>query len=838
MSQILLRFALTLAFLTAAVAGPVSAQTRGDADVPAAAPAAAGDEHWDDHFGVPGIYNGSVQAMASAGGSLYVGGGFAAIPGVAGAKGIARWDGRRWHALGAGVNDNAWVRAVAAQGANVYIAGDFTAVGGVSAKGIARWDGAKWSRLGSGQGPRRQYYGWEDGSISAIAVAPNGDVYVAGYFNYIDAVAARGIARWDGTKWNALGEGLYELDSYEGAEPRDANVYALAIGADGSVFAGGNFNRAGAGAASSVARWNGSAWSGLGGGITDDRGQPGQVKSLLFHGGRLYAGGYFQQAGAAAATNIAAWDGAAWAPLGDGLEQQFPGDPVVFALMGDGAGIVAGGKFNTAGGSAIAGLARWDGAAWSPVGAEGKGVGSDYLEVRALAPAPEGGYVAAGTIDKAGGIATTFGLARWIGAEWVGLGAGVAQYGDTPADVRAITTDRDGNVYIGGFVNYAGGAEVRHVAVWDGERWRSLGGVVGDTPSVNALTVIGEDLYAAGRFSQVGGVAARNIARYNIPSGRWSALGAGIDDTVNALAFGDGKLYAGGGFTTAGGGVARDVAVWDGQSWSALGGAFEIYEIFDSGSEAGTYVNALAYADGNLFIGGYFQTVHDKTSPLGKAGRYAPVHNLVRYNVAAQSWNIVGPNVHPGVTTNGYSGFGTYVYALAYVGGALYAGGNFTIAGGIGAANLARYDLATNSWSAIGALGGEELTVRALDVYGPDLFVGGTFTTIGEAPARFVARYNVVNRSWSTLGSGMKWYNDKYTRVTALWATADGVYVGGKFDMAGEQPALGFARWGGPMDPNGPGGQEPGPGDPGNPGNPGGNPGSKNIKVYLPLTRR
>jgi len=810
-------FALTLLILAMIGVAPASSLR-----------AAPGDEHWDDRFGTPGISGRVVYAMASGpGGNLYVGGAIEGIPGVP-AQGIARWDGRRWNALGTGIGYPDSVRGIAVSGANVYVVGRFAVAGGVPAKAVARWDGAAWSKVGSGAGPRIQKsWGFEPGSISAVAIGPDGQLYVGGEFTHIDAVPARGVARWDGTRWNAVGGGVYNGDP---DDPSFFQVNALAFG-NGKLFVGGQFWAAGGQEVRNIAAWDGASWQGLGGGL---RGSfDSHVDTLLFHGGKLYAGGYFSQAGDTPVEHIAAWDGANWQPLGDGLAGSPNEEETVLTLLADGAGVLAGGRFSSAGGLPIGGLARWDGARWSRVGPEGEGIKNDLLtEVRALAPAPEGGFAAAGTLVMEDGSAYNA-VARWTGERWSGLGQGVAQAGDTPADVDAIAIDAEGNVFAGGLVNWVGGKPVRNLAMWDGERWHDIGGVTGEDANVFALLVLGDDLYVGGRFTQAGGVAARGIARYNILSGRWSALGAGVDGYVRALAFGDGVLYAGGAFTAAGGAEALDVAAWDGRAWSGLGGAYEIFEVLNSGNEVGTYVNALAYAHGELFIGGRFQTIHRKDTIRGSNGRYVAVHNLVSYHVEREQWYLAGPDIHPGVTLNGYSNMFTAVRSLAYLGGALYVGGDFNYAGGIQANNFARYDLATNRWSAPGSIAGPggRLTVRAVTAYGPDIFVGGTFTSIGNTSARFVARYNSVSGRWSTLGDGMRWYNDEYTHVNAIAVGPDGVFLGGGFDRAGPNPSLGFARWSGPLDPRTPADPYDGRPDPGN----GGGGGGTQYRLFLPL---
>src|SRR5437016_5069875 len=75
---------------------------------------------------------------------------------------------------------------------------------------------------------------------------------------------------------------------------------------------------------------------------------------------------------------------------------------------------------------------------------------------------------------------------------------------------------------------------------------------------VDALAVLGSDLYAGGEFTTAGGSAANRIAKWDGSS--WSALGSGMNGTVVALALSGSDLYAGGGFTTAGGKVSAYIA--------------------------------------------------------------------------------------------------------------------------------------------------------------------------------------------------------------------------------------------------------------------------------------
>ncbi|MCB0187930.1 MAG: hypothetical protein KDE31_26865, partial [Caldilineaceae bacterium] len=178
-------------------------------------------------------------------------------------------------------------------------------------------------------------------------------------------------------------------------------------------------------------------------------------------------------------------------------------------------------------------------------------------------------------------------------------------------------------------------------------------------------------------------------------------------------------------------------------------------------------------------------------------------HNVVEWQPSTDSWFYLGDAAQRGVTFNGYSGFSIDANRLALIGNELYVGGSFNQAGGLTASGLGRWDLAAQQWVALnGSLGGntEDAAVKALASYGTTLFVGGNFLNAGGATVNFVGMLDTQTGAWAALDGGVKWYNDRYTQVTALAADETGVYVGGDFDKAGGLSAPGFAHWGGAVD--------------------------------------
>jgi len=345
--------------------------------------------------------------------------------------------------------------------------------------------------------------------------------------------------------------------------------------------------------------------------------------------------------------------------------------------------------------------------------------------------------------------------------------------------INALTVFDDGSgpaLYAGGSFASAGGV-AGFIAKWDGTAWSPLGSGVND--AVLALAVFddgtGPALYAGGDFGSAGGVAARHIAKWDGLA--WSTLVIGVSGgpapRVNSLiVFDDGDgpaLYAGGSFTTAGGVSAANVARWNGTSWSALG----------TGTDKAV-LSLATFDDGNgpaLYAGGEF------TTASGVA-----MSRIARWDGA--SWSALGSGLSEG------GALGTAVKALAVFddggGPALYAGGAYTIAGGVSALHLARWK--GSSWSQVGP--GLDKQVWALRVFddgsGTALFAGGSFTTNGSLELNCIAKWDGAH--FSALDAGMN------SPVNAFEVFDDGtgtaLYPGGMFTTspAGDSH---LAKWGG-----------------------------------------
>jgi Leucine-rich repeat (LRR) protein len=306
-----------------------------------------------------------------------------------------------------------------------------------------------------------------------------------------------------------------------------------------------------------------------------------------------------------------------------------------------------------------------------------------------------------------------------------------------------IVSDANGNIYAGGDFTTAGGITVNHVAKWNGTNWSALGTGLGSGGGCSALTFDTQgNLYAGGTFTFAtsGGITVNNIAKWNGVS--WSALGTGLNGDCYALSIKNGILYAGGNFDIAGGVSASYVAQWNGSNWATVG--------------SGLNERCFALANdnsGNLYAGGYFTNA---------GGTVA--NQIAKWN--GTSWATLG---------TGLSGVGSNLigcYGLAWSNNTLYAGGNFTFAGGNSANRVASWNGST--WSNMGSGFNNPTNVFAFDANN-NVYAGGSFATSGGSTVKSIGKWN--GSSWTQVAGGLT------NRCDALLIKNNIMYAGGLFPI-------------------------------------------------------
>ncbi len=323
---------------------------------------------------------------------------------------------------------------------------------------------------------------------------------------------------------------------------------------------------------------------------------------------------------------------------------------------------------------------------------------------------------AGGSFALAGGVAASS-IAKWNGSTWSALGSGIA------GNVKALAAYDDGTglaLYAGGFFTVAGGVSASSIAKWDGSAWSPLGSGINGAGEVLALASYddgtGPALWAGGSFCDMGSVGAGILAKWN--GAAWSDTGLGCGGTlvswVSALGVlddGTGPALLAGGGRLFGLGSLGFVDRWDpGLGWSNVVGPFGPWgpadpriAVVDDGTGPALYStaggaihksNGLTWAqlgngaDGPIDILAGFD---DGGGPaLIAAGQFTTADVGVTANSIAKwngsMWSALG---------NGLGGSSASVYSMTgYFDGsgmALYAGGDFTTAGGVGSNDIAAW---------------------------------------------------------------------------------------------------------------------------------------------------
>lgn len=331
--------------------------------------------------------------------------------------------GQHWKALGTGVYNNDGfisVRFIFPDSTTnkLYVGGNFDHAGNIVTGGIASWNGSKWDSLGQGVG------GGYNEPILAITNY-HGEIYAGGFINTI--------MKWDGTKW----------DSIKGSP---TGILSFLDVFNNELYAGFFDNSP----ANMIAKWDGTKWIDLGfpyGGSF--------VACIAFYKGELYAGGTFQNNGIT--VNIAKLTGQTWNPVGNGIKGGLSGINSMTVFNGE---LYVGGYFSKQDGNAGTAIQKWNGNAWSEVGGSVTVPGGSVGQVFGLCVFRNELW-AVGVFEYAGGVPTQY-LAKWNGSEWCGLGSFISNNG-----INSIASLRD-TLYIGGPFKIIDGDTVNYIAKWTG----------------------------------------------------------------------------------------------------------------------------------------------------------------------------------------------------------------------------------------------------------------------------------------------------------------------------------------------------------------------------------
>ena len=314
------------------------------------------------------------------------------------------------------------------------------------------------------------------------------------------------------------------------------------------MYVGGSFSEAGGSvAANSSAIWDDSARSWLP--LPLPAVIPYEVSAMAGFDGSVACFASFDRD--EVQSDVAWWDGVAWIPLG-----KLDSSRRAYKLVAMDGNLFVGMDSVVAfedGRTSIAGQWSSDTDSWTALA--GDFAGTSYPFVGDLV-AYQGALHVVGLFAQIDGQAVNH-VARWTGAGWAALGAGLGSFAYCAAVYN-------GNLIAAGEFTSAGGVPVTRAASWNGQTWSALPAAL---PSgVYTMAVFAGRVYAAGDF---GAVPAAVLAWDG--GATWSPVLSDVDSGVYSLVATSNALFGGGSFTTANGLEANGLVRYDGAQWTPVG---------------------------------------------------------------------------------------------------------------------------------------------------------------------------------------------------------------------------------------------------------------------------
>lgn len=324
----------------------------------------------------------------------------------------------------------------------LYVGGQFNTVDGNPVRGIASWNGSAWNSLGDGL---------DSFPLSpSLPGYPRGMVrwgnylYVCGGFIRVGEISSRYLARWDGTTW----------DTIPGGQPN--NIVSDLLVFNNELYACGTFDSIGNIAANGVAKWDGFAWSQVGNYSFNTDSTSGVLDRIEFYHGKLYVAGNFEDT-AGLTCNFAVWDGTNWQFLNSVFSNHSIWDMIVYNDE-----LYVSGSFNTTWGNPGNCIERWNDTTWRDVGGS-----VDWLNVDRMTDMEihNNKIYCSGNFQSVGGIPAS-GLASWDGTNWCGY-ATLFEINSQNAVTYNLSFLND-TLYVGGAFWSANGIPANAIAQWIG----------------------------------------------------------------------------------------------------------------------------------------------------------------------------------------------------------------------------------------------------------------------------------------------------------------------------------------------------------------------------------
>ena len=562
------------------------------------------------------------------------------------------------------------------------------------------------------------------------------------------------------------------------------DVYATAVGQDGTLYLGGSFTYVGP---------NNGAWAP----INLTSGKPtgtfptvsgGSVYATVSDGaGGSYIGGDFLYVNGVYTSRLAHI-------LSDGSVDQnwntSGADSTILSLAYSNGVLYVGGYFGNISGQTRYYLAALDGTTGN---------------VTSWNPSPDNAVHSIVVVSNTVYVGGDFGNFNFDSSARASIAALDANTGSSTAwnpnsNSTVMSLAVSGNtIYAGGNFTNIGGASRLRLAAIDATTGSSTAWNPGVNNNVEAILVNSSTVYIGGDFSQVGVDSASRdyIAALDINTGSSTPWLANANNSVYSLAMSGGTLYAGGAFTIIGadGASRNNIAALDTTTGNSTS--------FDP--NANSYVHAMYISGSSLFVGGQFDSIGGSTrnyiaaisSSTGQVTDWNPNadSSVVALNVygntvyAGGYFNNIGGaarariaalDVVTGSSTAWNPGANNQVLAIQANSSTVYIGGSFTNIGATSHTNIAAIDASTSvvsSWEP-----NADGTVDALVLSGTSLYAGGRFRHIGGQTRGYVAELNTSDGSATSWDASAN-YNSSWdiNKVNAIAVESSTVYIGGRF---------------------------------------------------------
>lgn len=440
------------------------------------------------------------------------------------------WDGNRWVPIptlrGGGVYHE--------HAGELYIGGNFLVNDpSLSYKKIARWTGTDWQVVGNGLSVSGYFGGFAD-AIGSF----EGELIAAGSFRDTAGVQYQA-ARWDGAAWHVM---PFASQTFGGPKRQFVQM-------NGELFLMIQED------ITAVWRWDGSLWRATP--LTNRAISP--IGARLFqHGGQLYASGAFRIEGAINAT-LARWTGESWERI-DNSTQVYPVASTAYGILGMQS-------VPLSSPASDARLYLWDGAQWQMFGPRFESSNTVWGRAYVTDAMMFGDdLIVLGTFRRVGDLPAA-NIVRWDGQQWYAMGSG---FGGSPRQASTgfpqsatfydAASYGDTAIVAGTFGISTPSGPGMSVASWDGAAWSHFG--IEETQIVAAGRVAVDGT----RIAVYGSRDLGNCCNYVVglfDGQTWSTIPEPTNSNGIRICFHNGQVVAAiNGFPP--------VVSWNGTAWQSL----------------------------------------------------------------------------------------------------------------------------------------------------------------------------------------------------------------------------------------------------------------------------